>query len=131
MPAADASAIDVTHGGVPTNGQYFVPAYRIQDTYTGAVADWKTRFNDPSFKAGAKTISFSAEESASKDWSNLGFTENDVHASGSYSIFFSATYTSNEKQVTEYVSAHEAGSGLRITIKARGYDVFTVTPGKW
>ena len=131
MPAADASALDIADDKVPTNGQYFVPAYRIQDTYTTTVADWKARYNDPSFKAGTKVIEFSSSNREKKNWSDLGFSEDKVQVSGSYSVFFSATYTSNNKQVTEYVSAQEAGSSLQITIKARGYEVFSVTPGKW
>ena len=131
MAVADYSAQDVEGNAAPTTEQYFLPQYHIQSTYTQAVADWKAKWDDPSFKANAKTFTFSASDYQNQSWSDLGFSEQNVDISGSYCIFFKAKFTYNNKEVTEYITASEAGSELKVTIKVRGYDVFSITPGKW
>lgn len=130
MTCSSASADQVSSGQAGTPGAPFErPAYTINAQYSQLVDSWIGTY--PQNSKNPKKITFKASDAKSSSWENLGYSNTNVQVTGSYCIFFSATYTENNTIVTKDVTAEEAGSELEVTITATDVQTFTITPGNW
>lgn len=130
MTCSSAATDQKTSGqaGTPP-GSYQRPAYTIAAQYPQTVDSWIQTFPQDSKKP--TTITFKASDASSSSWQELGYSNDTVQVTGSYSIFFSATYTENGATVTKNVTAEEAGADLEVTITATHAQSFAITPGSW
>ena len=58
MLVADALASDISHNDTSVIGEYIIPTYHIQTSYTHAVAHYVAEWNDPN--GPIKTFDFSS-----------------------------------------------------------------------
>ncbi|KAH7274921.1 hypothetical protein FSOLCH5_006306 [Fusarium solani] len=131
MDCSPASADQIAAGQAGTaNATLCNPTYQIDAQYPQLVDSWIATF--PQNKKSPKTFTFTASDAANSSWSELGYSNNSVQVTGSYCIFFSATFTENNTVVTKNLSAEELGSDLEVTITATDLGSFNITPGsKW
>jgi hypothetical protein len=105
------------------------PFYSIASAYSANVDNWIATY--PQNKKSPTKFSFNASQASSTNWENLGFSQSSVEVTGSYAIFFSATYRENNQEVTKHITAEQAGSDLEITLTATGVGSYGVQPGNW
>jgi hypothetical protein len=130
MSCSPATADQISNGQAGTPGAAFErPAYKIDPQYSQSVDGWIKTFSQNS--KNPKKITFTASDAESSSWEELGYSESNVQVTGSYCIFFSATYTENNKTVTKHMTAEEAGSELEVTITATDVGTFSLSPGNW
>jgi hypothetical protein len=131
MECSLASADQVAAGQAGTaNATIFNPTYQIDAQYAQQVDSFIATFSQNKDKPTKFT--FKASDASRSSWSDLGYSNSSVRVTGSYCIFFSATYTENNTVVTKNLSAEELGSDLQVTITATGLGSFQITPGaKW
>ncbi|KAI8269951.1 hypothetical protein K4K58_012854 [Colletotrichum sp. SAR11_239] len=130
MTCSPASADQISSGQAGTPGApYERPAYTISAQYSQLVQSWIGTYAQNS--KNPKTITFKASDAKSSSWKDLGYSNTNVQVTGSYCIFFSATYTENNTIVTKNVTAEEAGSELEVTITATDFQIFPISPGNW
>ncbi|EWG44669.1 hypothetical protein FVEG_05674 [Fusarium verticillioides 7600] len=130
MTCSPASADQIAAGQAGTPGAAFErPAYTINAQYPQLVDSWIGTYAQNS--KNPKKITFKASDSKSSSWKDLGYSNTNVQVTGSYCIFFSATYTENNTIVTKNVTAEEAGADLEVTITATDVQTFTINPGTW
>ena len=123
MDCSPASADQIAAGQAGTaNATLCNPTYQIDAQYAQLVDSWIATF--PQNKKSPKTFTFTASDASNSD--------NSVQVTGSYCIFFSATFTENNTVVTKNLSAEDLGSDLEVTITATDLGSFNITPGsKW
>ncbi|KXH34358.1 hypothetical protein CSIM01_00269 [Colletotrichum simmondsii] len=130
MTCSPASADQIASGQAGTPGAPFErPAYTIPAQYSQLVQSWINTYAQNS--KNPKTITFKASDAASSSWKDLGYSNTNVQVTGSYCIFFSATFTENNTIMTKNVTAEEAGAELEVTITATDFQSFPIAPGKW
>lgn len=131
MDCSPASADQIAAGQAGTaNATLCNPTYEIDAQYAQLVDSWISTF--PQNKNSPKTFTFKASDASNSSWSDLGYSNTSVQVTGSYCIFFSATFTENNTVVTKNLSAQELGSDLEVTITATDIGTFNITPGsKW
>ncbi|CAG7565813.1 unnamed protein product [Fusarium equiseti] len=130
MSCSSASADQIAAGqsGTP-DASFQRPAYQIDAQYAQTVDNWIGTFAQN--KGSPTKITFRASDASNTSWKELGYSNTNVQVTGSYCIFFSATFTENNTTVTKNVSAEEAGSDLEVSITATGLGTFQIQPGKW
>ena len=128
MWCSDAAA-NVLTGGSRTLSKYLRPTYTIDSSYAQLADTWIASFSQK--KKSPASFPFSAADSSSTSWSDQGFKDTDVSVKGSYAIFFSATYTENNKTVTKNISAEDASSEIVATVTMTDHALFTISSGKW
>ncbi|KAI8302262.1 hypothetical protein K4K59_000600 [Colletotrichum sp. SAR11_240] len=130
MTCSSASADQISSGQAGNPGAPFErPAYTISAQYPQLVDGWINTY--PQNSKNPTKITFKASDAKSSSWKDLGYSNTDVQVTGSYCIFFSATYTENNTIVTKNFTAEEAGSELEVTITATDFQIFPITPGNW
>ncbi|KAK7402435.1 hypothetical protein QQX98_011824 [Neonectria punicea] len=131
MECSTASADQIGAGQAGTaNASFYNPTYQIDAQYAQQVDSWISTF--PQNKKSPQAFTFKASDASKSSWSDLGYSNSSVQVTGSYCIFFSATFTENNTVVTKNLSAEELGSDLEVTITATGLGSFQITPGaKW
>ena len=130
MSCSPAPADQISAGQAGTPGaSYLRPSYEINAQYTQLVDSWISTYAQN--KTNPTSINFKISDSSSSSWKDLGFSSTNVQVTGSYCIFFSATFTENNTVVTKNVSAAECGSDLELTITATSIGSFDISPGKW
>lgn len=128
VSAASADQVGASSTGTPL-APFINPFYSIDSSYSANVDNWIATFAQN--KKNPTNFSFSASDASRSDWSNLGFSQSSVEVTGSYAIFFSATYRENNQTVTKHITAEEAGSDLQVTLTTTGFGSYKVQPGKW
>jgi hypothetical protein len=131
MTCSPASANQIAASQTGSAGPgYLNPAYTIDAQYSANVDNWISTFAQNKDKPAS--IIFKASDASNSSWENLGYSSSSVSVTGSYCIFFSATYTENNTTVTKHMTAEEAGSDMEITLTCTGISTYNLTPGnKW
>jgi hypothetical protein len=128
VSAAPADQVGATGTGTPL-APFVDPFYSIDSAYYPNVDNWIATY--PQNKKSPTTFSFNGRQASSTNWESLGFSQSSVKVTGSYAIFFTATYRENNQEVTKHITAEEAGSDLEITLTATGIGSYRVQPGNW
>ncbi|OBS29442.1 hypothetical protein FPOA_03378 [Fusarium poae] len=130
MSCSNASADQIASGQAGTPGAPFErPSYNLNGQYSQTVDGWINTFSQNS--KNPKKITFTAKDAQSSSWADLGYSNTNVQVTGSYCIFFSATFVENNQTVTKNVTAEEAGAELEVTLTATDFQTFTINPGNW
>ncbi|RSL82843.1 hypothetical protein CEP51_004899 [Fusarium floridanum] len=131
MECSPASADQIAAGQTgKSNASFTNPTYEITSQYPQLVDSWISTF--PQNSKNPKKFTFKSSDASSSSWSDLGFSNSSVSVTGSYCIFFSATYTENHSVVTKTLSAEDLGSDMEVSVTATDFQAVQVTPGsKW
>ena len=128
MPCSAVQADQIKNPSA--EGIQLLAEYNLPNEYTTVVNDWIDTFEEK--KKTPTTISFKASDASKTDWSDLKFDESQISVTGSYALFFRASYTENNQTIVKEISAKEAGSDLSISLTCTGFKTFPITQGpKW